>query len=304
MTKEQQLTATIADFISLVAKRLPDDVFTGLKELQREEKQPLAQALYQCIFDNLELAETLQRPICQDTGLVQFFLRAGTQFPYLDSLEEILRQAVLKATEQTPLRHNVVEAFSEQNTGTNVGTGAPWFEWELVPGSQALSFDVYFAGGGCSLPGRSKVLMPSEGYEGIVKYVFDTIVDWGINACPPLVVGVGIGTCAATAAVLSKKAMLRPVGSVNPDPKAAVMEQEMRRGLDRIGIGPLGMTGSKSVQDVHIEFASHHPATLAVGITVGCWATRRGTMTIQSDLSYEIHSHKQQKRKNGQEEGI
>lgn len=293
MKSRERLTEIISKFINLISKQLPDDVMKGLEDLRDSERSPLASELYQCIFKNLEMARKLDRPICQDTGVVQFFLKAGTKFPYIDIVEEVLRDAVLDATEKAPLRHNVVEAFSEKNTGNNVGTLAPWIEWEITPGGRDLYFDVYFAGGGCSLPGRSKVLMPSEGYEGIARYVFDTVVDWGINACPPLVVGVGIGTCAPTAAILSKKAMLRKIGSVNPDPMAADMEKRMKDGLNAIGIGPLGLTGSGSVQDVHIEYAAHHPATLAVGVTVGCWATRRGSVTIKEDLSYVIHSHKE-----------
>ena len=282
----------ISNFISVAAVRLPDDVYEALADLKNKEETPLASELYNCIFNNLEMAREQKKPICQDTGVIQFFIKAGTKFPYLDDFEEILRQAVLKATGQTPLRHNVVETFTEKNTGNNIGVRVPWIDWEIVPGSGDIYFDVYFAGGGSSLPGSSKVLTPSEGFEGIVKYVFETVTGRGVNACPPLIVGVGIGTCAPTAAALSKKALLRPVGTVNPDPKAAEMEQYIKKGLNNIGMGPLGFKGKNSVMDVHIEYAAHHPATLGVGISLGCWATRRGSMTINGDLSHQIHSHK------------
>lgn len=293
MQEKNRLIEIMTDFISVVSIRLPDDVYRRLDEMRRAEDGRIASELYECIFDNLEKAEKLQRPLCQDTGVLQFFIKVGTRFPYLDELEEAIVEAVKVATEKTPLRHNVVECFTEHNTGNNVGTRAPFIEWEVVPGSDKLHIDLYLAGGGCSLPGRSKVLMPLEGYEGIAKYVFDTVVEWGINACPPLVVGVGIGTCAASAALLSKKALLRPVGSPNPNPQAAEMEKLMKEGLDKIGIGPLGLTGRQSVQSVQIEYAAHHPATLGVGITVGCWATRRGSIDITSGLEADITSHKE-----------
>lgn len=293
MEVQAQLKDILVKFIAKTSIDLPDDVYASLKQMQQAEDGRIASELYNCIFDNLDKATKLKRPLCQDTGVLQFFIRAGAQCPYLNELEAAIIEATKEATETTPLRHNVVECFSEQNTGNNVGTRAPFVEWEIVPNSDKLHIDLYLAGGGCSLPGRSKVLMPLEGYEGIVKYVFDTIVEWGINACPPLVVGVGIGTCAATAALLSKKALLRRIGSANPNPKAADMERRMKDGLDSIGIGPLGLTGKQSVQAVHIEYAAHHPATLAVGLTVGCWATRRGAIDINSDLSYDIVSHKE-----------
>jgi L(+)-tartrate dehydratase alpha subunit len=246
---------------------------------------PLAKELYGCIFDNLKKAAELNRPICQDTGALQFFLKAGTGFPYLNDTEDSIKDAVRQATKKIPLRPNVVESFEEKNTGDNIGSRAPWIEWEIVPDNQDLQITVYMAGGGCSLTGRAKVLMPLEGYEGIVRYVFDTITEWGVNACPPLIVGVGIGTCTPTAAALSKKALLRPIGLHNANPKARDMEERMKKGLDSIGIGPLGMSGKESLLALNIEYAAHHPATLAVGISAGCWATRRGKVLISKDLT-------------------
>lgn len=287
----EALTRKVVKLISTVAIRLPDDVKKSIADMSASETDGRAKELYGCILDNIDKAAVLGRPICQDTGVLQFFIKAGAGFPYLADIEESLREATLRATQSTPLRHNVVESFTEVNTGNNVGTRAPWFEWEITSGSD-LELGVYMAGGGCSLPGRSKVLMPLEGYEGIVRFVFDTITEWGVNACPPLIVGVGIGTCSATAAMLSKKALLRPVGSVNPDPKAALLEKEIKEGLDSIGIGPLGLGGAKSVQAVHIESAAHHPATLAVGVNTGCWATRRGLVRFDKDLNAEFISHR------------
>jgi L(+)-tartrate dehydratase alpha subunit len=263
---------------------LPTDVYSALKELEKNETSALAKELYGSIFDNVKRAKEMNRPICQDTGALQFFIKAGTKFPYLDDVEDAIKAAVRRATKEIPIRPNVVETFEERNTGDNIGTRAPWMEWEIVPASSDLTVGVYMAGGGCSLAGRSKVLMPLEGYAGVVKFVFDTIVEWGVNACPPLIVGIGIGTCAPTAAALSKKALLRPLGTSNPNPKARDMEERIKKGLNDIGIGPLGMSGNSSVTGVNIEYAAHHPATIAVGLSVGCWATRRGSVTLDRNV--------------------
>ena len=291
MDKKQQMTGILIKFICLVAKVLPDDVIAALEKLRAEETDTLASAVYSCMFDNLKRAQALNRPACQDTGVLQFFIRAGADFPLLSQIKDVCDNAVLEATKRAPLRHNAVEAFDEKNTGTNTGTSNPWIEWDVVPGC-GLELTVYMAGGGSSLPSRAMVLMPSAGYEGIVRYVMDTIVDWGINACPPLIVGVGIGTDAPTSAKLSKKAMLRPVGTVNAHPLAADMEKRLKDGLNAVGLGPQGLSGKSTVMDVHIEHMAHHPSTLGVGITVGCWATRRGIIRFNDDLSYEIISHK------------
>ncbi len=287
----RRLVDTVVDFTAAVGIYLPDDVEARLGELSAQETDPAARTMYRCIEDDLALAKKLHRPLCQDTGVLQYFVEVGTRFPYIDDIGKVIEEAAAKATLETPLRPNVVRPLGEHNTGNNVGYGAPYVEYELVPGGEDLRLRLYMAGGGCSLPGRSKVLMPLEGVEGIKKFVYETIVDWGVNACPPLCIGVGLGTCAATSAMLSKKALLRPIGTHNPYPEVAALEDELRTGLDSLGIAPLGFGGSRTVLSVNIECAGHHPATLGVGITTGCWATRRGELIIHPDLSTEFVSH-------------
>ena len=192
------------------------------------------------------------------------------------------------------LRHGLefVEVFDEKNTGDNTGTRIPWIDWEVVPNSDEVTIYMYMAGGGCSLPGTAKVLMPLEGYEGIVKFVFDQITSYGINACPPLLVGIGIAGSVEVAAKLSKKALLRPIGSHNTNSRGADLEKRIEDGLNAIALGPGGLTGKNSVMGVHIEQAGRHPATLAVGLSTGCWAHRRAKIKIDADLNYTMLSHK------------
>lgn len=286
-----RLTSIIANYIGHIARRLPDDLYAELRNMQKEEDTEPAKSIYESMFVNLDLAIRLNRPACQDTGIIEFFVRSGARFPYLGQLEQILRNAVLQATKEVPLRPNVVETFEEKNTGNNIGTNAPWINWEIVSDSDEVEIGIYMAGGGCSLPGSSKVFMPLDGYEGIVRYVFDTVTDRGINACPPLIIGIGIGSFANQAGILSKMALMRKVGSVNPNLKAAELEKRLYDGLNNVGIGPQGLTGRKSVIAVNIEYAAHHPATLAAGISVGCWSSRKGIIHIDKDLNYRILSH-------------
>ena len=288
----QKLTDLVARFTVLVGERLPDDVTAKLRELHAAETQPMARMVYESMEKNQALAQSLHRPSCQDTGVIQMFARVGTNFPYRDGLDLILKDAVARATQTGPLRHNTVETFDEYNTGTNTGTGSPWIYWDLLSGSDKLELDVYMAGGGCSLPGAGKTLMPGEGYEGAVKFVMDRMTSYGLNACPPLLVGVGIGTCIDAAAFLSKRALMRPVGSHNANPRAAQLEEELTRAIDSIGLGPQGLGGARSVLGVHIENAARHPAVLAVAVNVGCWSHRRGGIVIGPDLSYEMPAYK------------
>ena len=155
----------------------------------------------------------------------------------------------------------------------------------------AVTIDVYMAGGGCTLPGKATVLMPGQGYEGVAEFVFDVITSRGVNACPPLLVGVGVSTSAETAARLSKKAILRPVTARNANEKAALMEDLLTDGLNELGLGPQGLTGNHSVMGVNIESSARHPSTIGVAVSTGCWAHRRGRIKINADLTHEVISH-------------
>ena len=290
-TQKEQWIRSVADMIALSCMELSDDVRDALQDIAKSETDARAKTMYACIEDNLALAKTLRRPVCQDTGLLQFFLDVGTSFPYMEHIEDVLTEATRRATKETPLRPNAVSPLGETNSGDNTGYGAPYIEYNLVPGSTDLRIRFYLSGGGCALPGRSRVLMPLEGTDGIRKYVSETVAEWGVNACPPLTVGIGIGADAASAAKLSKKALLRTVGTQHPDAETAALEETIRRDLDAIGIAPLGFGGLHSVLSVNIETAARHPATRGVGLSFGCWATRKGEMILHSDLTAEIVSH-------------
>ncbi|MGA9519392.1 L(+)-tartrate dehydratase subunit alpha [Trichococcus shcherbakoviae] len=291
VTAQQKITETVGKFIGLIGKRLPDDVGKRLVELEKEEVAPLSKVVYQSMMDNQDKAMKLNRPSCQDTGVIQFFIKCGANFPFIGDLEEALTESVLEATKNAPLRHNSVETFDEYNTGKNIGKGTPSIFWDIVPNSDKLELDVYMAGGGCTLPGKSMVLMPSAGYEGITKFVLDVMTEYGINACPPLLVGVGVATSVETAAILSKKALMRPIGSHNPNERAASMEKLLEDGINSIGLGPQGLSGKKSVMGVHIENSARHPSTIGVAVNTGCWSHRRGHIIFDKNLNYEITSH-------------
>lgn len=286
-----KLTDIIADFTAMISTRMPDDVVDKLKQLRELENEGMAKIIYHTMFDNMEKAIKLNRPACQDTGEIMFYVKVGAKFPLLGELQNILKSAVQQATIKAPLRHNAVEIFDEVNTGNNTGSGVPWVTWDIVSDNTSAEIEVYMAGGGCTLPGRSKVLMPSEGYEGVVKFVFENISTLAVNACPPVLVGVGIATSVETAAVLSRKAVLRPIGSHHSNPIAADLERRLEEGLNKLGIGPQGLTGKASVMGVHIESAARHPSTIGVAVSTGCWAHRRGTLLVHQDLTFESISH-------------
>ncbi len=295
MSKQQsieKMTDVMAKFVAHSGKVLADDVMAKLKDLRDKETSALAKTIYDTMFENQRLAEELSRPCCQDTGVLQFFVKCGTNFPLINELEELLRESVIIATKNAPLRHNSVETFDEYNTGKNVGKGTPTVFWEIVPNSDTCEIDTYMAGGGCTLPGKAMVLMPGAGYEGVTEFVLDVMTSYGLNACPPLLVGVGVATSVETAALLSKKALMRPLGVHNENERAAKMEQLLEDGINSIGLGPQGMSGNYSVMGVHIENTARHPSTIGVAVNVGCWSHRKGNIIFDKELNYTITSHK------------
>ena len=173
----------------------------------------------------------------------------------------------------------------------NVGKGTPTVWWDIVPNSDQCEIYTYMAGGGCTLPGNATVLMPGEGYEGVTKFVLDRMTTYGLNACPPLLVGVGVGTSVETAALNSKKALMRPVGSHNDNANAAKMEELLENGINAIGLGPQGMGGNYSVMGVNIENTARHPSAIGVAVNVGCWSHRRGHIVFDKDLNFTVDTH-------------
>ncbi|MFK4567914.1 L(+)-tartrate dehydratase subunit alpha [Enterococcus sp. UD-01] len=283
----------LAAYIAVVSRKLPDDVTKKLGELSKEEVDPLQQLVYNTMWENQLLAEELKRPSCQDTGALQFFVKCGAKFPLLSELNEILKEAVYYATQEAPLRHNAVQTFDEYNTGLNIGNGIPTVVTEIDGDGDGIEMYVYMAGGGCTLPGAAKVLMPGEGYEGVVRFVMDQMTSYGINACPPLLVGIGIATSVETAAMNSKLALMREVDSISPNENAAKMEQLLEDGINNIGLGPQGFGGKKSVMGVNIINTARHPSVIGVAINTGCWSHRRGKIIFDKDLNYTLPLHKE-----------
>ena len=292
MTKEesvQLMTDKMAKFVAYIGMKLPDDVIAKLSELREKETSELARTIYDTMFKNQEQAVALGRPSCQDTGVLQFWVKCGVNFPLMGELEVLLKEAVVKATFAAPLRHNSVETFDEYNTKRNVGKGTPTVFWDIVPGDDHCEIYSYMAGGGCTLPGKAMVLMPGAGYEGVTRFVMDQMTSYGLNACPPLLVGVGVATSVETAALLSKKALMRPLGSHNE--RAAQMERLLEDGINAIGLGPQGMSGNCSVMGVHIENTARHPSTIGVAVNVGCWSHRRGHVIFDRGLNATVTTH-------------
>lgn len=285
---KERFTNIVITFISKAVTELPIDVFEALKQAYKDEGVSFTKTIYEAYFKNLDIAKSKRIPLCQDTGILMFFVKAGTKSPFLDILYDALVEATRRATKEIPLRPNAVDPFTNINTGDNTGVNVPFIDIELLPNNDKLELYLYVAGGGSSLPGASKVFTPAESLKAVKGFIVDTVAKYGPNACPPLIVGVGIGATAEIAAILSKRALLRKIGTRSPNPKVAELEEELRKALNELNIGAQGFGGKVTVLDVFVEYSHRHPATLAAGVSIGCWAHRRGLLVVYPDLSFEM----------------
>ncbi|WP_309492500.1 fumarate hydratase [Candidatus Hecatella orcuttiae] len=266
--------------------RLPSDVKKRLRKAYGEETSPTGKTQLKNILDNIEAAERLGRPICQDTGLISFYVK--TRKPsLLPELRRALEKASAEATAQLPLRPNAVHPLTRKNSGNNLGKRIPHIEW-VFNDSDWVELTVVLKGAGSENMSAFAVLSPSEGEKGVEKFVVNRVVEAGGRPCPPTVLCVGIGGTGDLAFKLAKLALLRPLGSRNPDEAVSKLENRLVKLANRTGIGPMGLGGKFTVLDAKVEHAHCHTANLPVALNFQCWADRRATARIHSDRSVEI----------------
>jgi fumarate hydratase subunit alpha len=282
------------DIIKQAVIYMPDDVKQALKKAYVEETGETAKTQLKTILDNIELAEKFKAPVCQDTGTIIFYVKAGAKVKNLDKVEEALRNAAKRATKEVPLRPNAVDPFTQKNSGDNTGRWIPYVNWEIVPGD-SLELTVMTKGGGSENVCVVGMLVPGEGIKGLKKFVIDAVIKAGAQPCPPTVVGVAMGGGADIAMKLAKKTLLRPLNEPNPDAEIAKLEKEIFEAANMTGIGPMGLGGKTTVLDVHIDYAFRHPASFPAAVAFNCWASRRASARINADGTVEYLTHKTKK---------
>jgi fumarate hydratase subunit alpha len=265
---------------------LPPDVVAGLRRCLEGETTELARLQLETMLENARVARENGLPLCQDTGTPVFFVRAGTESPWLADLEPAMRDAVRRATDSIPLRPSAIDPFTNRNVG-NVGRAVPVIDWDLVPGDE-ISITYVAKGGGSENASGLLLVSPGDGVGGVLRAVLAHVVRVAPRACPPVVVGVGIGGTADLALRLAKRALTRPLDARHDDPAVAAFESELLVAINRSGIGPMGLGGACTALAVHADFAYRHPASLPVGVALQCWADRRATVRVPASGIAEV----------------
>ena len=291
MITEKVVEDVAVKLLQLAVTELPQDVKKALQRAYREEESEAGKTQLKAILDNVELAEKTRTPMCQDTGVIIFYVKAGSQVKGLDKIENALRSATIRATKEVPLRPNAVDPFTQKNTGDNTGRFFPFINWEIVPGD-TLEITVMPKGGGSENVCALGMLSPGMGVNGLKKFVVDTVINAGAKPCPPTILGVAVGGGADIAMKLAKTALLRTLDQPNPNPDLAKLETELYEAANSTGIGPMGLGGKITVLGVKVDYAHRHPASYPVAVAVQCWAARRASVRIYPDGKIEYLTHK------------
>ncbi|MDY9924414.1 fumarate hydratase [Methanobacterium sp.] len=281
MIYQSQVEELICHLYKKAAIELPPDVKKAIENAYDREEDETAILNLEAILENIKIAEEKNLPLCQDTGLPIIFVKMGKV--EVENLKGGIINGVKKATDHVPLRPNVVDPLTRQNTGDNIGRFIPQIDIELVDTDQ-LEITIFPKGFGSENNNALKMALPGEGEDGIKQFVLETVLSAGGKPCPPIVVGVGIGGSSDMALKLAKKALLRKIGEHHSEERMAHLESEMLKMVNATGIGPMGLGGKTTALDVKIEYADTHTAGLPIGVCIQCWAARRATGILKANI--------------------
>jgi len=275
----------VSDISDAVAKLCIDaninlnaDIYNAMNAARQQEQLPIACQVLGVLLENAETAKRNNIPICQDTGMAVVFLEIGQDVHVVGgSLENAVNDGVVKGYVGGYLRKSVVyDPISRVNTNDNTPAV---IHYDIVPGD-VFEITVAPKGFGSENMSALKMLKPSEGIDGVKKFVLDVVRQAGPNPCPPIMIGIGVGGTMEKCALLSKKALLRPVGTKNEDDFWAAIETELLADINALDIGPAGFGGITTAFSVSIETYPTHIAGLPVAVNIGCHVTRHATANL------------------------
>lgn len=274
------LRDAVADLCQRANYELGEDVQQALQASRSREENPLAGRVLDTIILNAKIANEDRQPMCQDTGTAVVFVRLGQDVHLIGGeLHTAINEGVRRGYQTGYLRKSIVgdPLFARKNTGDNTPAV---LHVELIPGDQ-IQLTVMTKGGGAENMSRLQMLTPADGVDGVRAFVVETVQLAGPNACPPVIVGVGIGGTFDLAPTLAKQALLRPVGQPNADPQLAAFEQALLTAINALGIGPHGFGGRTTALAVHVATYPTHIASLPVAVNLQCGpAARHHTVMV------------------------
>jgi fumarate hydratase subunit alpha len=264
---------------------LPEDVLAALEKASQNESNPGAAKILNQLIENARIAKDERIPLCQDTGLAVVFVEQGSQVavkppPTNEGLMlfDAVNAGVSAGFEKGYLRKSVVA--DPLNQRLNTGTNTPAVIHHMIVPGDKLKLTVMTKGGGCENKSQFRMFRPTAGKEQIIDWIVDVVGSAGADACPPFIVGVGIGGDFELSCLLSKKALCRNIGDKNSDPFYAELETDLLSGINKLGIGPQGLGGDTTALACLVETAACHIASLPVAVNIECHSHRHKTAII------------------------
>jgi fumarate hydratase subunit alpha len=277
--------------IKRAVTRAPDDLIELLKKkLKNEEESELAIEQMSLIIENFNYADKKKIPICQDTGVLNFYIKLGSKFPIISDYRELIKKSVINATENIPLRGNTVDPITGFNPENNIGINSPPIYLEIANNSYELEMKILAKGGGAENMSKLFMLNPSNGLNQMKRKIENLVKNAGGMPCPPIILGIGIGGDATSCMKLAKQSLLRPLSVRHPRKDIADLERELIKRLNELNVGVMGLGGKTTCLDVHIDIAMRHPASFPVGVIVQCYSHRWASFKIneRGDIIEEI----------------
>ncbi|MCF6094024.1 fumarate hydratase [Microaerobacter geothermalis] len=258
--------------------QLGEDVLDAFQRALQEEESELGKDILNQLIENAQIASTQHVPMCQDTGMAVFLVELGQDCHIVGgSIYDAIYEGIRQGYGEGYLRSSVVhDPLNRKNTGDNT-PGVVHIE--LVNG-ETCTIHMAAKGFGSENMSRLKMLTPSDGLEGVKDFIIETVKLAGPNACPPMVIGVGLGGTFEKAAYLAKKSLFRNIGIRHERKDIAQLELDLLKKINQLGIGPQGMGGRTTALDVHIEVYATHIAALPVAVNIQCHASRHKTVSI------------------------
>jgi fumarate hydratase subunit alpha len=266
----KDITQAVRDMCIHANRYQPDDVKKRLADCAAGEDSGTAQEVFKQLLENIDLAAETGLALCQDCGLAVFFVEVGQDARVDGDLREAIDEGVRRGYQEGFLRKSACDPFTRKNTGDNTPAVV---HYDIVPGDKVrISFMA--KGGGAENMSRVTMLAPAEGWEGVKKFVLTRVAESRSNPCPPIIIGIGIGGTFEQSAKLAKKALLRKLDDVHPDPDLAAKEAELLKLVNALGIGPMGLGGKTTALALKMLVSPCHIASLPLAVNIQCHSSR------------------------------
>src|SRR5580765_7225006 len=264
-------------------KEIPPDIVQAIRDAAQRETKEVAKRIFSHYLKSIELGRDQKMIVCQDTGIPIYWVEIGGKLR-LDGarLTEAITRGTERATREHPLRSSIVSPISRENRQTSTGERIPIIHYDFAANSDLLDILFMPKGSGSENMSFMKMLLPADGVNGIKRFVLENVVGAGAKPCPPTIVGIGIGGSSDLCMTLAKKATSRPLGTKNPEPQMAALEEELFNAINQTGIGPQGLGGNTTALAVHIESAWTLITCNPVAVNMQCWRAERRRAKIDS----------------------